>query len=106
MTTRTTDRPGITDRPDTIYKPVTGAFAAALIGYGLCFKCEWVHGCENEVVWFADLHGCETAHLCDVHMALAAVRFRESIEEYSSILCRHCKKRFVTWETWLIARPI
>lgn len=111
MTTGTLDRPGILDRPDTIHKPIThkpitGDFEQAIIGYSMCFKCEWVHGCDNEVAWYGDLHGCEQAHICEIHMYIAVERFRKNLEEWGSMSCTHCKKKFTTWETWLTLRPI
>ena len=106
MTTGTLDRPGILDRPDTIYRPITGDFARAIIGYSLCFKCEWVHGCDNEVQWYGDLHGCEQAHICDVHMVRAERVFAMEMQECGFIRCRHCRKLFNNWGDWIKVRPI
>lgn len=106
MTTGTLDRPGILDRPDTIHKPITGEFEQAIIGYSMEFKCEWLHGCQNEVAWYGDMHGCEQAHICDIHMAFIAARFRDNIAEFGSMSCIHCKKKFPTWESWVTVRPI
>lgn len=106
MTTGTVDRPGISDRTDTVHAPVTGAFADALVGYSMCFTCEWTYGCDNEVEWFADQHGCETAHLCSTHMGVASLRFAENMERWGCISCIFCKKKFTTWDTWVQARPI
>ena len=106
MTTGTIDRPGILDRPDTIHQPITGAFEEAIAGYSMEFKCEWVHGCANEVAWFGDAHGCEQAHICDQHLAFIERRFVESLMTWGSHSCIYCKKKFTDFEKYAKFRPI
>lgn len=64
-------------------------------GYAMDVPCI-VEGCDREVMWFGNQHGCRRGHSCDFHIKQFVRTLNEDIAERGYIHCSQCKQKFAS----------
>jgi hypothetical protein len=85
---------------------ITDAFEDVIAGYSMVFRCEHVSGCDNEVEWYGNQHGCVQAYICDDHMTEYALEVTWELDSCGFVICRPCQRAFASWESFISVRPI
>ena len=87
-------------------KPVSGEFQEALAGYSMVFTCEHADGCDLEVEWYGNQHGCHEGHFCDRHMREFFDQVRVDLYVTGAVGCPLCQRAFYSWDDFVWARRI
>lgn len=62
-------------------------------GYALNVPCIW-EGCDREVEWFGNQHGCRKGHCCDFHLREYLQEINEDMGKRGYVGCLKCRGRF------------
>ena len=80
-------------------------FADAAMGYCLHVPC-CNKGCQRDVEWYGNQHGCVEGPLCEPHMAMFVARVDSDLDTYGYALCNVCRLAFTCWDSFARVRRI
>lgn len=84
---------------DTIVVPDWAA------GYAMEVPCIW-EGCDREVAWWGNQHGCREGPCCDFHLRCFLEDLMGDMATNDHIRCRGCGGKFHFIGHFFTARPI
>jgi len=81
-------------------------FADVVAGMDDQIPCASFYVCDNEAVWWGDVHGCEQASICTTHVMKWLEDSTRRIATHGYVRCWRCGCSFSTVEKLGTFRPL